>query len=291
MTGERGQRGRVRLARQRPAPDRVRPRGRTEGSGRGRGGGAGGARNRSVWQRFRRANWSHTVTVTGTALAAVAAIGGLWAQAVASYWTQETAEDQLSQSREESVRRLRDQASKVTYWGGGGSAFRWGGTGAVGSSGDGSSALHVLNRSPDPVPRAAIGVEIRTKDPDDVERKREVWVISLTDIPPCTHIAYPETELVLGAVYAEDDRRTIAGEKGVWNPLSMKFTDTRGREWTRTETSLKGGSAPGGADGKAMDAMDAMDKAVQERRHLVGEGAEVREADSCEDANGGSGAG
>jgi hypothetical protein len=41
------------------------------------------------------------VTVIATVVAAVAAIGGLWAQAVTTYWSQQTAKDHLEQSREE----------------------------------------------------------------------------------------------------------------------------------------------------------------------------------------------
>ncbi|SFL17138.1 hypothetical protein [Streptomyces pini] len=220
---------------------------------------------------MRGANWTHAITVTGTALAAVAAIGGLWAQAVTSYWTQQTAEDQLSQSKEENVRQVRDQASKVTYWGGGGSAFHWGGTGHLPSSGDGSSALHVLNRSPDPIPAAHIAIEITKKDPESDHISRNVWVISLNNIPPCTHIEYPQSKLHLGYVQpAGEEVKKVFNEDGIWAPVAMHITDTRGRQWRRTQTSLKEGPM-----------QKVISKALEMRNNIWGADAETHKAESC----------
>jgi hypothetical protein len=223
---------------------------------------------------MRQVGWAHGITVTGTALAAVAAIGGLWAQAVTSYWTQQTAEDQLSQSKDESMRKVRDQASKVTYWGGGGSAFEWGGTGTLPSSGEGSSALHVLNRSPDPIPLANIAIHITQKDsPDTGVLSTETWVVSLSNIPPCTHIEYPESALQLGFI-SDGSPSTLSDTIGVWSPVSMHFVDTRGKEWNRTRTSLKEGSTP-----------HVISKPISLHNYIVGTDAQTHKADSCTDGN------
>ncbi len=273
MVGDAARRGRrLRVARRRPAPGRVRARVREESSAAPSG--AGAARGRGAW---RRVGWAHGITVTGAALAAVAAVGGLWAQAVASYWAQQTARDQLSQSRDDSVRRVRDQASKVTYWGGGGSALERGATDTVPSRGVGSAALHVLNRSPDPVPAAQVALRVVTKSADDEELSEETWVLSLHDIPPCTHITYPQSALELGAVQeAGTEPLNVSSGDGVWGPVVMHFVDTRGREWRRTQTSLKEGSMP-----------DAVAKPLQAHNFVVGTDAKVREVESCGDAGGG----
>ncbi|WP_404816232.1 hypothetical protein [Streptomyces thermolineatus] len=272
MTNGSQRQSRLRLARQRSAPNRIRARLRKERFETVSD--AGTSQVRHAWQRARRVGWTHVVAVAGTVLAAVAAVGGLWAQAVATYWSQQTAKDQLSQSKEEDVRRVRNQAAKVTYWGGGGSAFKWGGTGTLPSAGDGSGALHVLNRSPDPVPRASIAVEITGKSPDG-EIRSEVWVMSLSSIPPCSHIEYQESELHRGYFREEGgESETLSGEEGVWAPVSMHFTDTRGVEWMRTQTSLEEGSAP-----------KSFARAASSRMEIVGTGAKVHKAELCNDAS------
>jgi hypothetical protein len=84
-----------------------------------------------------RAKWAHIITISATAVAAVAAIGGLWAQALATYWDSRTAKDQLSQSQDDSEKEKRSQASHVAYW--------------TEITDDSKVLQHVLNRSPDPV--------------------------------------------------------------------------------------------------------------------------------------------
>ncbi|MEU2427742.1 hypothetical protein ABZ619_43340 [Streptomyces sp. NPDC007851] len=70
----------------------------------------------SIWQRFRRTRWGELITVTATVIAAVAAIAGLWFQAVATYWSQQTAKDQLAQSGEANEQEKRQQAAEVAFW-------------------------------------------------------------------------------------------------------------------------------------------------------------------------------
>jgi hypothetical protein len=217
--------------------------------------------------------WTHVITLTGAALAAIAAVGGLWAQAVATYWSQQIAKDQLSQSRDEEARQVRSQAAKVTYWGGGGSAFEWGGTGTLTSAGDGSTALHVLNRSPDPVPYVDIAIEITGKNiQNDIQS--EIWIISLRSLPPCTHIEYQDSNLTLGFIQADgEEPSTLANLEGIWEPTSMHFTDTKGVEWLRTESSLKKGEAP-----------KFFHEARVSRMGVVGIDAKVSKVEPCKDA-------
>lgn len=204
--------------------------------------------------------------MTGTTLAAIAAVGGLWAQAVASYWTQQTAKDQLSESRDDDVRRARDQASKVTYWGGGGSAFDWGGTGTQPAGGTGTGALHVLNRSPDPIPAAEIALTIRRKT------SSTTWVIPLSNIPPCTHLAYPQTKMFLGLIHAAGEERPKVYEgDNMWTPVAMHFTDTQGRQWRRTQRSLSAGEAP-----------SVINEARKLRKFVQGTEPVIRKASACD---------
>lgn len=114
---------RLRLARQRPGPDRMRPRARDE------------PQTQSPWRRI---PWTHLGAVIG----ALAAIGGLIFTAVATYYSAAVSSDQLQQSREDAEREERAQASRVSFW------F------ATEASG---RRLHVMNRSPDPVTEVTFG--------------------------------------------------------------------------------------------------------------------------------------
>ncbi|MER5363620.1 hypothetical protein [Streptomyces sp. NPDC002785] len=229
------------------------------------------SRARRAWQWVRRASWTHVITVSGAVLAAIAAIGGLWAQGVGTYWGQETAKDQLAQSKDDDARRARKQAEKVTYWGGGGSAFEWGGTGMIGSASDGSGALHVLNRSPDPIPYMHIGIEINKKDLEgDIERS--YWYVALRNLPPCTHLEYREYDLQLGSIQADLDPPTLSNQKGIWSPIVMRFTDAGGVDWLRTKTSLKKGGAS-----------KLLSEAIRSKNSIVGSEAKKTKAGSCND--------
>ncbi len=265
MTNGPYRQGRLRIARQRSTPGRNRPRLREEPPE---------PTLDAEISTAGRASWTHLITVTGATLAAIAAIGGLWAQAVATYWSQQTAKDQLSQSRDEDVRQVRSQAAKVAYWGGGGSAFNWGGTGTLSSSGGGSGALHVLNRSPDPVPYANIAIEIMKKDSEG-NIQSGIWVLTLEGIPPCTQIEYKDSELQLGFIQAEGEEvPTVSNQEGVWRPVSMHFADTQGAEWLRTQSSLKGGEVP-----------NYFLEAEKSRMGILGVDAKVGKVGSCNEAS------
>ncbi|WP_344599060.1 hypothetical protein [Streptomyces violaceusniger] len=173
----------------------------------------------------------------GTALAAVAAIGGLWAQAVASYWSQQTAKDQLSQSKEESVRQMRDQASKVTFW-------------VEHPAGRRENVkLHVLNRSPDPVSEVQIVLRVFRRDvaPDGEHHlpegeEEELWVLDLANLGPCAETVYLAPKMRLEQIprnhIASLDEWPKLSDQFSWKVGSMYFVDSSGRGWIRTAKGL-----------------------------------------------------
>ncbi|MER5217904.1 hypothetical protein ABT063_47260 [Streptomyces sp. NPDC002838] len=241
MINEPQRRDRLRLARQRPAPNHVRARVREERPEPQPEAGASWVRR--AWRRLRRAHWAHAITVTGTALAAVAAIGGLWAQAVASYWSQQTAKDQLSQSKEDAARQTQDQASKVTYWVEHPLGRRE------------NMKLHVLNRSPDPVSGVRIVLDVFhgsvAFDGDghvSEGEKPQQWELLLTNLGPCAEIVYPAPKMRLETIprnhIASLDEWPKLSDQGHWKVGSMQFIDSSGRGWTRTSTGLDKRSSP-----------------------------------------------
>lgn len=93
----------------------------------------------SAWTRLRAITWTQHLTAVGLAAGPVAAIAGLWFQAVATYWSQQTAKDQLEQSRKDDERDRQEQAALVNFWE------------VVSDTDSSSGTFHVINRSPDPV--------------------------------------------------------------------------------------------------------------------------------------------
>ncbi|MFE9018130.1 hypothetical protein ACFYNL_06085 [Streptomyces sp. NPDC007808] len=147
--------------------------------------------------------------MTGTALAAIAAIGGLWAQAVATYWSQQTAKDQLAQSREDGNRELRAQASRVTFW--------------IAATEDGPRP-HIANRSQDAVTAVYIW--------------HEGMVLALPDLAPCTEIVYmPESDRSKDGILVKPPE--ILTNWSLYTDTSIVgFTDRAGQHWRRKTTAL-----------------------------------------------------
>ncbi|MGW5285192.1 hypothetical protein ACWERI_38125, partial [Streptomyces collinus] len=186
----------------------------------------------SVRERLRRAGWAQTITVVGAGLAAVAAVGGLWAQAVATYWTQQTARDQLSQSVEDSQREERAQASQVSFWV------------AYPPSG-GSPELHILNRSLDPVTNVYLGA-MRINRGMYYGRRRGGKGMNYSpgvggDLPPCTEEVYKVQNMWLGPLGGEtlgpeDTRESFIQTRASFQTLT--FVDSHGRAWERSKGDL-----------------------------------------------------
>lgn len=147
----------------------------------------------------------------------MAAIGGLWFQAVGTYWSQQTAKDQLQQSHDDAEQALRSQAARVTFW-------------QVETGRRGGAQVHLLNRSRDPV----TGVEVRFEAYGDSGRAGGLYIRDST-LPPCTESTYEEKNL-----------RYVLWEKGAtvgeglsgWQAFTMDFTDSDGTSWHRTPVSL-----------------------------------------------------
>ncbi|MGW3157382.1 hypothetical protein [Streptomyces sp. NPDC001089] len=159
-------------------------------------------------------NWTNTITLVGVAIAAIAAITGLWFQAVATYWSQQTAKDQLDHSKEDDLKEERAQASRVTYW----EEFT-----------DDGPDIHVVNRSLDPVTTLFLdftfilyGVAV------------EGNVTAPVDLPPCTERVYRYANM-----HGEDNDGKIGP---LWNTSAViariYFVDGHGRFWARDRTSL-----------------------------------------------------
>lgn len=156
------------------------------------------------------------VTVIATVAAALAAVGGLWAQAVTTYWSQQTAKDQLAQSREDSDRDERAQAGRVTLW--------------IAKTKSGPRP-HIANRSPDAVTNVVL------------EHPSGVGLI-LPDLPPCTQVVYmpkpyrgPDGKMhAPPAVLTE---WTLFNSRAGTPSPALFFTDSRGVSWERRVTALK----------------------------------------------------
>lgn len=196
---DRRTRARLRPPRRRMTSDRTRP-----ARGGERSGPEGGNRTLGV------------VTVIATMAAALAAIGGLWAQAVTTYWSQQTAKDQLEQSREDSDRDERAQAGRVTLW--------------IAKTKNGPRP-HIANRSPDAVTNVVL------------EHPGGVGLI-LPDLPPCTQVVYTPKPYSGsdGTMHAPP---TVLTEWTLFNSRAgtpspaLFFTDSRGVSWERRVTALK----------------------------------------------------
>ncbi|WRZ95626.1 hypothetical protein OHB54_45485 [Streptomyces sp. NBC_01007] len=165
--------------------------------------------------------WAHVVTVGGTALAAVAAIGGLWAQAVATYWSQETAKDQLSQSRDDAEHEVQQQARLVSSWTEQGEAH-------------GKRRLHIMNRSRDPV--YSVIFETRLVVLEKVTSP-VMWAVTMDgDLGPCTELVYDEAKFHVLNGDPLLDYNSIPGTALFVEKLS--FTDRAGIRWERVDGGL-----------------------------------------------------
>jgi len=180
----------------------------------------------SVRERLRRAGWTHVISVSGAALAAVAAIGGLWAQAVAAYWTQQTARDQLSQSRDESRQQAQTQAAQVTIWEEGQNTLQ-------------DLILHVLNRSPAPVTSVQLGGLLYVKG----VLSDRFYFADLPDLGPCTEYVYNLSKTRLAMPLNSSAKEGAKAMKD-FTPESvsfryLSFADTYGGGWRRSWTGLE----------------------------------------------------
>ncbi|MFC8248001.1 hypothetical protein [Streptomyces chartreusis] len=158
----------------------------------------------------------------GAVLAGVAAISGLWFQAVATFWSQEIAKDQLEQSREEDAREVRAQAEQVTFWV---------------ENQDGS--LHVANRSASRIPHLEVlffptlrsrGLQAYGKgEVPDVED----GVAMQAALSPCTEYVWGNRSLRSGFPSAPLD---VINFKQII--VELHFFDQNGLIWQLTHRGL-----------------------------------------------------
>lgn len=225
---------RLRLARRRTAPTRVRARVLEEPPGphpepdEEPPPNSEPSRLRRLWKRVRGAQWSHIITVAGTALAAVAAVGGLWASAIATYWSQQTAKDQLQQSQDDAEQERRAQAQAVSYWA---------------EPASNGWTVHTQNHSPDPVPWLPLTVETKiyeeVKDPDGWTLAFAKLKVVTSGLAPCTELIYAQSQFQDGskwtAVLGTRDLQVGA----IVSVPQARFTDKDGQAWMRTTQTLQ----------------------------------------------------
>ncbi|QKZ19910.1 hypothetical protein [Streptomyces chartreusis] len=165
--------------------------------------------------------------MTATGLAALAAIGGLWAQAVATNWSQQTAKDQLQQSRDDAEQRKRAQAQAVSYWAQEGKGGEW--------------SLHIQNRSPDPVPWFTL-TGLAYFYPDEKDGLKD-WAVILDittrGLAPCTEFIY--TKRMFQQYFKDNARNDLIDDLGpIISVPQAQFADKDGHLWTRTPLDLEG---------------------------------------------------
>lgn len=217
---------RLRLARQRTGPARVRARVRQEPPEPTPEPAPEPeqalSRWRRTWARLGTVRWTQHITVIGMAAGALAAIAGLWFQAVATYWSQQTAKDQLNQSKEDSDRTKREQASRIGFW-------------AVNPRDDNASgSLHVVNRSPDPVTDVSVLVAASPGP------RVELWNLMIDTMQPCSEYVYSFEKLKLTPQHEVGDEvheYSISTDGATVHRLY--FRDQDGEPWVRTEEGLR----------------------------------------------------
>ncbi len=190
------------MTRQRPRPRRVR----------------GNRQSRS--DRWIRVDW----TRLGTIVAIIAGIGTLLFTGVATYYSAEIAKDQLDQSREDADREERSQASRFSFW----QHFDY-----VSSDPQDSYELHLINRSPDPIPQFFMLMEMQVMLPDGINSKSVGVQFENRSMAPCTEW------VIFGRNMQYQDP-----DSGKWRKmvnagrLMIPFIDRNSVEWLRTVDQL-----------------------------------------------------
>ncbi|MFF8939147.1 hypothetical protein ACF08O_31390 [Streptomyces paradoxus] len=142
---------------------------------------------------------------------------------MATYYSAEVAQEQLEQSKEGDEEKERNQAARVTYWEEG--SWLWGG-----------KALHLLNRSSDPVSAVAVLIRIRFKD--QVDQRYHLVKLDEHVLPPCSEVVHRTGELSVSIPDASGSKMAQVSETR-WRVDNVEFTDRAGKRWSRTSTHLK----------------------------------------------------
>ncbi|MFF4751442.1 hypothetical protein ACWD5R_05675 [Streptomyces sp. NPDC002514] len=169
-----------------------------------------------VWRILRGRSWAQIATVIGV----VSAIGGLFAQAVATYYDAAVSRDQLKQSRENDKDAERDQASQVTFWTEEPPFGR-------------PRTIHIVNRSPDAVSAVALAVSWNGSG------KR---YLAENVLAPCTVVTYSEEHLLAFPRLPSDGPEMQRLNTVRYYVDSLSFVDSRGRGWVRSLTGCPRGA-------------------------------------------------
>ncbi|MFC5639492.1 hypothetical protein [Streptomyces bullii] len=159
----------------------------------------------------------------GAVATVLGGIGSVIFTGVATYYGAETAQDQLEQSRQDADSKSRSHASLVTLW-------------VEGYSG--GHALHIMNRSPDPVNAVSAHFTLQVSARDSSSPDMIVFNEFLRDIPPCTELIYDPKTLKKYQKYDEEKVKEL-GDAPRWiNNQRLEFTDRYGKDWVRLQSYL-----------------------------------------------------
>jgi hypothetical protein len=161
-----------------------------------------------------RVDWARL----GTVVAVIAGVGTLLFSGVATYYQAVVSRDQLEQSRDEAARQKQDQASRVSYWDSLDGAFPT------------KLELHLMNRSPDPVPNVKIFLHAWSK-PVDGNPKSVIVSLDDLNLAPCTEAVFTKGTL---AYHEGNDLRQV--ELARWGVIA--FEDRNAVGWIRTGRRL-----------------------------------------------------
>lgn len=194
---------RLRLARQRTAPERVRARVREEIP-------EPEPQTEPTAPGWRHLDWTKVATIAGV----VAGIGSLLFTGVATYFGAEVSQDQLAQSREDAERADRAQAQRVSWW--------------EDRNLDGSlRALYVMNRSPDPVTNLSIQFIVARH----AEQRWYPASLRQASLAPCTVVTIKPEDVTWRS--ASKSKMHSTARESLDGVYELQFWDSDGQLWSR----------------------------------------------------------
>ncbi|MFF8932524.1 hypothetical protein ACF1AO_35300 [Streptomyces longwoodensis] len=152
-------------------------------------------------------------------IGAVAAILSVFFTGWATYISAEVAKDQLEQSREESEREERQQASRVTFWMEAYPNF------------DSPQTVHLVNRTPDSVTRVMVHVEATAASGGGWHRLTGF----ASSVPPCSDLMFKMSDQIANNNGRESGVRFVPE---FTNIEGLFFADASGVTWIRKPDSL-----------------------------------------------------
>ncbi|MER6977764.1 hypothetical protein [Streptomyces carpinensis] len=171
-------------------------------------------------------------------LTVVAALLTVLLSVPSTVWAVLVAQDQLHQSREADTREVRAQASRVSTW--------------LGQDTHGKWAVHLMNRSPDPITQVHLTFWKALPAPT------VAWAVMVTSLPPCTDMTITQDNLIYdekgvpleggfnafeiagtGSISDKDKRwHSLAHEQPLLLNGNIAFLDRNGVFWARKQGRL-----------------------------------------------------